>query len=66
VSCGKGLTPQQALHRIKHWCILGNAIADGPGSRDQHMYSCGMPRFYKDEELKSLEELDAVAANLPP
>ena len=61
LSLGDCFTEEEAMWRIKAWCVAGLGIADGDGARLQHMD----PRFFdprrvRTDELRSLEELDAL------
>ena len=54
-----GMTEDEAVLRIKRWCIEGQGIEDGPGAKDAHM-STILPRFFPVDELKSHAEYERM------
>ena len=67
--CNKSLTlgahfsEDEALRRIKAWCVAGLTVPDGDGARQLHMDPAFFnPRTVSGEELKSHEELDALVS----
>ena len=65
--CNKSLTlgacfsEQDAMRRIKAWCVAGLSLPDGDDARQLHMDPAFYnPRTVATEELQSLEELDEL------
>jgi hypothetical protein len=59
LAMGGRFTSDEALHRIKQWCVDGLSIPDTSGGRDAHRFSD--PRSYLDAELSSIEELEVLS-----
>lgn len=58
LTLGSDFTEQQAVSRIKEWCIRGLQFADIPGSRADHMSL--NPRKFPECEVRSEQALDAL------
>ena len=65
--CNKSLTlgacfsEEEALWRIKAWCVAGLGLPDSDDARQLHMDPAFFnPRTVATEELQSLEELNAL------
>jgi hypothetical protein len=58
LTLGPDLTEQDAVARIKEWCIRGLQIPDSVGARTTHMAI--HPRRFKDSEVRSEQALDLL------
>ena len=54
-----GMSEDEAVLRIKRWCIEGQGIEDGLGARDTHMNTI-LPRIFPVDELKSHAEYERM------
>ena len=57
LTLGTDFTEQQAVARIKEWCVRGLQIPDSPEARPAHMAI--VPRKFPDREVRSEQALDS-------
>jgi len=61
LSLGTHFSEEEAMRRIKAWCVAGLTLPNEDGSRQKHMDPAFYnPRTVPEGELKSIDELDAL------
>ena len=68
LSMGKAFTPEQAKRRIMKWCLDGVAIPSpdpaDTGDVERQLHMATNPRYYRDDDVPSLDALYFAANNL--
>ena len=61
LSLGAHFSEEEAVRRIKAWCVAGLSLPDADDARQLHMdLAFFNPRTVPVEELKCIHELDAL------